>query len=88
MWLKYSKKNPSFSKTFNNKKHLGFSYPGNCFFFLVCNRTHGKPVKMRHQIDEIFSLITHFVFERISKGEDSSCWFALVALIIVCALFC
>ena len=39
MCLKYSKKNPSFSKTFNNKKHLGFSSPGNCIFFLVCNRT-------------------------------------------------
>ena len=38
MWLKYSKKNPSFSKTFNNKKHLGFSYPGNCIFFLHINK--------------------------------------------------
>ena len=88
MWLKYSKKNPSFSKTFNNKKHLGFSYPGNCIFFWCAIGQHGKPVKTRHQIDEIFSLITHFVLEHISKGKENSCWFALVALIIVCALLC
>lgn len=88
MWLKYSKKIQVFLKLLITKNIWVSPIQEIAFFFLVCNRTHGKPVKMRHQIDEIFSLITHFVFERISKGEDSSCWFALVALIIVCALFC
>ena len=52
-----------------NKNYLGFSYPGNCIL-LVCNRTHGKPTKTRHQIDVIFSLITHLyysAFQRVKR---------------------
>lgn len=61
---------------------MGFSYPGNCIL-LVCNRTHGKPTKTCHQIDVIFSLITHLyysVFQRVKRAGFLG--FAFVVLII------
>ena len=88
MWLKYSKKIQVFLKLLITKNIWVSPIQEIAFFFWCAIGQHGKPVKTRHQIDEIFSLITHFVLEHISKGKENSCWFALVALIIVCALLC
>lgn len=74
MWLKYSK-NSVFPKLLITKNIWVSPIQEIAFFFLVCNRTHGKPVKTGHQIDEIFSLITHFVLQHISKGKENSFWF-------------
>ena len=81
MWLKYSK-NSVFPKLLITKNIWVSPIQEIAFFFLVCNRTHGKPVKTGHQIDEIFSLITHFVLQHISKGKENSFGFAFVILII------